>query len=50
MALRREDKVNEELHYCEVNSWRMNPAAIFATAWFTPYWSCAEYAFYYHWI
>ena len=22
----------------------MNPAAIFATALFTPYWSCAEYA------
>jgi hypothetical protein len=29
---------------CEVTSWGMNPAAIFATALFTPYWSCAEYA------
>ncbi len=34
----------------EVNSWRMNPAAIFATARFTPYWYCAETAFYYQWI
>ena len=29
---------------CEVTGWGMNPAAIFATALFTPYWSCAEHA------
>ncbi len=29
---------------CEVTAWGMNPAAICATALFTPYWSCAEYA------
>ena len=29
---------------CEVTAWGMNPAAIFATALFTPYWSCAEHA------
>jgi hypothetical protein len=33
---------------CEVTSWGMNPAAIFATALLTPYWSCAEYALFIH--
>jgi hypothetical protein len=29
---------------CEGNSWWMNSAAIYATAGFTSYWSCAEHA------
>jgi hypothetical protein len=29
---------------CEVTAWGMNPAAIFATALFIPYGSCAEHA------
>jgi hypothetical protein len=48
MALRGDDKFNDEMQRCEVNSWRMNPAAIIATALFTPYWSNAEYALCYH--
>jgi hypothetical protein len=32
MALRGDDKFNDEMQRCEVNSWRMNPAAIIATA------------------
>ncbi len=48
MALREDDKFNDEMQRCEVNSWRMNPAAIIATALFTPYCSYAEYALCYH--
>jgi hypothetical protein len=48
MALRGDDKFNDEMQCCEVNSWRMNPAAIIATALFTPYWSYTEYALCYH--
>ena len=40
--------MNYEMQRCEAKSWRMNPAAIIATALFTPYWSYAEYALGYH--
>jgi hypothetical protein len=48
MALLVDDKLITKMQRCEVTSWGMNPAAIFATALFTPYWSCAEYALCFH--